>query len=264
MTLPHSERLQFAIDTAHAAGECAMQWFQSNTLVTDGKTDGSPVTQADRAAETLVRERIAAAYPQDGILGEEFPSIESKSGKTWVIDPIDGTMSFVHGVPLFGTLLACMDQDTPTIGVIHMPALKETVAAEIGAGSWWYRNDQPPSPAKVSDHPSLQGAMLLSTSFEYYDNPAHKQAWIRLNDLGAHTRGWSDCYAFLLVATGRAEAALEPAMMKLWDIACVPPIIAEAGGTWTTTESTKDLNHGSMIASNGRVHKFLTQALQHS
>jgi len=256
-----SERLAFAIETARGAGGVAMRWFQSDGLVAEGKADGSPVTQADRAAERFVRDAIVRAYPEDGVIGEEYDAIESKSGRTWVVDPIDGTMSFVHGVPLFGTLLACMEDGESTIGVIFMPALDECVGAEVGRGCWWWRRGQTAERACVTEHASMDGAMLLSTSFEYYDSDARKSAWTGMNGLGAHTRGWSDCYAFVLLATGRAEAVVEPALMNLWDIACVPVIVGEAGGDWSDISGTKDLGTGSMVASNGRVHGAVLEAM---
>jgi histidinol-phosphatase len=256
-----SERLTFAIETARGAGEVAMRWFQSDELVTTGKADGSPVTQADQAAERFVRDAIGRAYPEDGIVGEEYDATESRSGRTWVIDPIDGTKSFVHGVPLFGTLLACLDNGVPRIGVIVMPALHECVAAEVGAGCWWWRGDRGPVRAGVSEHATLDGAMLLSTSFQYYDTHERKLAWVGMNGRGAHTRGWSDCYAFVLLATGRAEGVVEPALMNLWDIACVPVIVGEAGGDWSDIHGRKDLRSGSMVASNGRLHGEILEAM---
>ncbi len=256
-----SDRLAFAIDTARQAGQATMPWFQSRDLVADGKADGSPVTQADRAAERLVRDLVAATYPQDGVIGEEFPPTEGTSGRTWVIDPIDGTMSFVHGVPLFGTMLACMNQGEPEIGVIYMPGLDEWVAAEIGAGCWWYRKGRGPERARVSSQSDLRGSMLLTTSMEYYRDEPQKRAWARFVGLGARTRGWSDCYAFVLLATGRADAVVEPGV-KLWDIAAVPPIVNEAGGVWTDIDGRHDLHAGSIIASNGHIHGAVVEVMR--
>lgn len=256
-----SKRLGFAVETARGAGAVAMDWFQSDALVTDGKADGSPVTQADKAAERFVRDAIRSAYPEDGILGEEYEEVQGSSGRVWVIDPIDGTKSFVHGVPLFGTLLACLNNGVSEIGVIVMPALGECVAAERDAGCWWWNATQSVQRAKVSDQTTIDGSMLLSTSFQYYDSEARKHAWIDLNRRGAHTRGWSDCYAFVLLATGRADGVVEPAMMNLWDIACVPVIISEAGGDWSDISGAKDLTTGSMVASNGRFHGELIECM---
>ncbi|MEM9373027.1 MAG: inositol monophosphatase family protein [Planctomycetota bacterium] len=256
-----SDRLRFAIDAAQEAGRTAMRWFQSEDLETSGKADGSPVTQADRAAEISIREAIAATYPDDGILGEEYESVVSSTGLTWVIDPIDGTKSFVHGVPLFGTLLACMREGLPTIGVIVMPALGEWVAAEAGRGCWWWREGRGVTRARVSDRAGVKGSMLVSTSYEYYDTESRKRAWASLNDEGAHTRGWSDCYAFVLLATGRADGVIEPATMNLWDIACVPVIVGEAGGAWSDINGAATLDTGSIVATNGLIHERVLELM---
>lgn len=256
-----SQRLAFAIEAARQAGQATMPWFQSSGLIADGKSDGSPVTQADRAAEQLVRELVASAYPQDGVIGEEFPPTEGSSERTWIIDPIDGTMSFIHGVPLFGTMLACMHRGEPEIGVIYLPGLDEWVAAEVGAGCWWYRNGRGPEKARVSPQRDIAGSMLLTTSMEYYRDEQQKRAWARFVGMGAHTRGWSDCYAFVLLATGRADAVVEPGV-KLWDIAAVPPIINEAGGVWTDIEGRHDLHAGSIIASNGKIHGAVVEVMR--
>jgi histidinol phosphatase-like enzyme (inositol monophosphatase family) len=261
MTTQLHPDLDFAVRTARAAGRLTLDWFQSGGLIAEGKADGSPVTQADRAAEKFVRDAVAEAFPGDGVIGEEFPPMDSSTGRTWVVDPIDGTMSFVHGVPLFGTMLACLENGEPTLGVIAMPALGECVAARVGSGCLWYRGDAAPVPARVSDRADLRGAMVLTTSMEYYSEPRHKRGWARFNELGARTRGWSDCYAFVLLATGRADAVVEPGV-KLWDIAAVPPIVGEAGGVWTDADGNHDLHAGSIIATNGRLHARVVEVMK--
>jgi histidinol phosphatase-like enzyme (inositol monophosphatase family) len=254
--------LEFAVRTARAAGELTMRWFQSDELVADGKQDGSPVTQADREAEQFVRDEVAKAFPGDGVIGEEFPALESTNGRTWVVDPIDGTRSFVQGVPLFGTMLALMVEGEPTVGTIAMSGLDECVAAQTGHGCWWWKpGAAAPVRTKVSDHAELRGSVAVSTSFEYYKEPRHKRAWSKLNDLGVVTRGWSDCYGFVLLATGRADAIIEPGV-KLWDIASVPPIIGEAGGVWTDIDGNHDLHAGSIVASNGQFHAALIETIR--
>lgn len=252
---------EFAVRTARAAGAVTMKWFQSGGLIAEGKADGSPVTQADRAAELFVREEVARVFPGDGVIGEEFPPVESETGRTWVVDPIDGTMSFVHGVPLFGTMLACMVDGQSTVGAIALPALNECVAARLGSGCWWFRGDAGPVRARVSEHSDLRGAMVLTTSMEYFSEPRHKSGWARFVELGAHTRGWSDCYALVLLATGRADAVVEPDV-KLWDIAAVPPILHEAGGVWTDIDGNHELQTGSIIATNGHLHTRVVEVIR--
>jgi fructose-1,6-bisphosphatase/inositol monophosphatase family enzyme len=185
--------LAFAVRTARAAGAITMQWFQSEDLVSEGKADGSPVTAADRAAEQFVRDTVAKAFPGDGVIGEEFPPVESSTGRTWVVDPIDGTVSFVHGVPLFGTMLACMTDGEPTVGAIFMPGLNECVGAQTGAGCWWWRGDAAPVRARVSTQAELSRAMVLTTSTEYFTRERDRRNWDRFVGLGCRTRGWPDC-----------------------------------------------------------------------
>lgn len=255
--------LAFAVRTARAAGALTMKWFQSARLLAEGKDDGSPVTQADREAERFVRDAVGEAFAGDGVIGEEFPPIDSRNGRTWVVDPIDGTRSFVQGVPLFGTMLALMVEGEPTVGVIVMPGLDECVGAQIGHGCWWWRDrlGADPTRASVSTHAELRGAVVLSTSTEYYAEAHHRRGWASFDGHGAITRGWSDCYAFVLLATGRADAVIEPGV-KLWDIAAVPPIINEAGGVWTDVDGSHDLHAGSIIASNGHLHAAVVERMR--
>lgn len=259
-----SERMAFALDVARSAGDETMRWFQNATLVAEGKSDGSPVTQADRAAERLVRDRIAAAYPDDGIIGEEFPSDASPTadagGWTWVVDPIDGTRSFVQGVPMFGTMLACLEGGEPRIGVIVLPALNECVAAETGKGCWWWRGGGAPVRARVSGQERVRGAVVLTTSLEYFREDRERRAWDGIDRAGAITRGWSDCYGIVLLATGRADAVVEP-LVKVWDIASVPTIVTEAGGAWSDLRGREDLDSGSLIATNGRLQGAIVGAM---
>lgn len=246
--------LDFAVRTARTAGALAMRWFQSAELVADGKADGSPVTQADREAERLVRDEIQRAFPDDGVIGEEFSEKPSRNGRVWVVDPIDGTRSFVQGVPLFGTMLALLVDGLPDTGVVYMPGLDECVGARLGAGCWWWPSGSAePRRAEVTDHAEIRGCVALSTSLEYYRNERHKRAWSRLNDLGAVTRGWSDCYAFVLLATGRADVVIEPDV-KLWDLAAPAVVVREAGGAWSNIEGGADVRAGSVVATNGRLH----------
>ncbi|MGH9287966.1 MAG: inositol monophosphatase family protein, partial [Acidimicrobiales bacterium] len=130
------ELLDFAVDVVRTAGEMTLRWFRSPDLAVDSKADGTPVTAADRAAERLVRERIAGRFPDDGVLGEEEPEVRGRSGRRWIVDPIDGTKAFIRGVPLYSTLLALHDGDGPALGVIGLPALGQVVYAGRGLGCW--------------------------------------------------------------------------------------------------------------------------------
>ena len=126
--------LDRAVAMARTAGDLTLQWFRSSDLAVDRKDDGTPVTAADRAAERHLRELLAADFPDDGILGEEEAPVDSRSGRRWIIDPIDGTKAFTCGVPLYSTLLALEDEHGIAVGVVHLPALAETVWAGRGLG----------------------------------------------------------------------------------------------------------------------------------
>jgi histidinol-phosphatase len=269
-TLPEDlqSRLYVALDAARAAGEAAFGRFRSGDFLIDTKADASPVTQADREAEAAARRVIEQAYPADSILGEEHGSREGSSRCRWIIDPIDGTMSFVLGVPLWGTLVALEtinDDGTtnpPCVGVIHMPALTETVYAATGMGAWHlrpYRGDA--VPARVSTTPATGEGMALFTGHSYFREAGGPALLGSLLNRFRHSRGWSDCYAHVLVATGRADACLEP-QLSVWDIAAVYPIIAEAGGRCTSWTGSIDPRAGSAVVTNGLVHDQLLAAIR--
>ncbi|HET7322631.1 MAG TPA: inositol monophosphatase family protein, partial [Longimicrobiaceae bacterium] len=215
--------LDLAVAAARAAGELTLRWFQKGPAV-ELKADASPVTEADRAAEQRLRERIRARYPDDGILGEEGGEEPGRSGRRWVLDPIDGTRSFIHGVPLYGVMVALEAGGEPVLGVLHFPALGDTVAAARGLGCRWNGR-----PARVSATARLADALVLTSG----DLPATRVPGLqRLSESAGSFRTWGDCYGYALVATGRAEAMLDPEL-KVWDAAAVRPVIEEAGGVFT-------------------------------
>ena len=159
-----SERLQLAVAMAQEAGEISLRYFRRPDLKIERKADKTPVTIADRAAEELLRRRIAERYPQDAIVGEEFGKTDGVSGYLWVLDPIDGTKSFIHGAPLYTTLVAVLREETSCVGVIHAPATAETVYASAGGGCWYIREKGgQPQEAIVSKVPRLAESLLLTT-----------------------------------------------------------------------------------------------------
>src|SRR5690349_17288327 len=160
---PQTEaRLRLAVAAARAAGKVTLQWFRQSALPVERKGDGSPVTAADRASETLLREQISAQFPDDAILGEEFGEKPGTSAYRWVLDPIDGTKSFITGVPLYTTLVAVMKDNEPLIGVIYAPATDEIVYAAAGGASWFAVGDAEPTEARVSDAERLAEATFLT------------------------------------------------------------------------------------------------------
>lgn len=241
-----AQLLDVALAAADAAGAAAMRWFRA-APPTETKRDGTLVTAADRDAERALRATIRAAFPDHGILGEEEGEEAGSAPYRWILDPVDGTKSFVHGVPLWGTLVAVEREGVPVVGVCNMPALGETVAAAKGSGCTWNGR-----PCRVSTERELSRALLVFTS----PRAARKRTanWLRLEDSVGFLRGWSDCYAYCLVATGRAEVAVDPAMNP-WDSAPFATILEEAGGRFTDWRGVPTIHGGDAVASNGALHE---------
>ena len=235
----HSSRLQFALKVSADAGELILQHYQSQELGVESKADDSPVTVADRGAERLIREQLAQEFPDDGVLGEEFDDVESSSGYRWILDPIDGTKPFIHGVPLFGTLIGIEFEGRMVAGVCRMPALNEVMYAEDGGGAWWQIGDAEPREARVTQVTDLSDCRLMFTEPSHKVHTGRRAVFDELLKTIRLARGWGDCYGHMLVATGRAEIALDP-IMSAWDIAALIPILRESGGSctdWTFEEN---------------------------
>jgi histidinol-phosphatase len=249
--------LAFAVDAAGHAGRATLASFQT-PIATEWKSDATPVTEADRAAERAVRTLIERRFPDDGLVGEEFGAVRADAPRRWIIDPIDGTRSYVRGVPLYGVLIALEEEGRSLLGVIHLPALQETVCAARGAGCWWNGR-----PARVSDVGRLEDALLLTTDAENLARQGRRADWDRLLSRGGMARTWGDCYGYALVATGRAEAMLDP-VLSLWDAAALPPIIEEAGGVLTDWNGQPAHDHGHLVATNaalaGEIRALLGEA----
>jgi histidinol phosphatase-like enzyme (inositol monophosphatase family) len=258
-----AECLEFAVRAARRAGEIIMPYFQGDVAV-ETKGDGSPVTRADRGAEDELRRLIQARFPDDAVLGEEHGETPGPSGRRWVLDPIDGTKAFVRGVPLFGVLIGLEQGGEPVLGVVYMAALDEMVYAARGQGCWWLpsgRGAEPPRRARVSALAPLADGLLLLNSFEYFVKGQRAAAHDRLLRAAGHQRGWGDCYGHLLVATGRAEACVDP-VMSLWDNAPLLPILVEAGGTFTDWQGHSTVAAGEGISTNGKVLDEVLRVVQ--
>ncbi len=250
MDLKH--RLSLALEIATEAGRLTLAHFCRADLVVERKGDDSPVTIADREAETHLRRRIAAAFPHDGMLGEEMGEAAGTSGWRWILDPIDGTKSFIHGVPLYGTLIGVELDGRPLVGVIHLPALEETVYAMRGGGAWWSRPGAAERPARVSSCARLADGLFTTTSTATYERLGRRAVYDALQARARLTRSWGDCYGYALVATGRAEVMIDP-RMAVWDAAAMLPILEEAGGTFTDWSGAARIDGGEGIATNGLV-----------
>lgn len=235
-----------AAEVARLAGDVALRHFRT-TLTVEAKADGSPVTIADREAESTARDWLEARFPRDGILGEELGTTRPDAARRWIVDPIDGTRTFVHGVPLWGTLVAAVEGDRVTAGAAYFPAIGEVLAAAPGAGAWW--NGARCSVSRVS---VLSEATVLTTDERFTHAPSRRDGWSRLADRALMCRSWGDCYGYLLVATGRAELMVD-GVLSAWDAAPFLPIIDEAGGVLTDWSGRRTAFGGSAIASNAAI-----------
>ncbi len=247
--------LAFATELARIAGDSTLKWFQNPDLDVGHKTDGTPVTRADLAAETLVREQLRSAFGDDAVMGEEHHDESGTTGRTWIVDPIDGTKAFARGVPLYATLIALVDEHGPAVGVIYLPALGEVVAAGRGRGATV--NDRP---CAVSTTRLLEEAYVMTSGFGYWPDAALQ----RLHQSPATVRTWGDAYGYALVATGRADAMIDP-QANPWDLAPMSVIITEAGGKFSAASGDVGSDtwaRGSGVASNGHIHDNLIERVQ--
>ena len=232
-------QLEWAIDQAREAGKIAMKYFHHSFEVMR-KGDDSPVTVADREIETFLREQIEREFPSHGILGEEF---DEKPGADyrWVIDPIDGTKSFIYGVPLFAVLLAQEVDGKPVFGVAHFPGLDETYwGDEAGA----FLNG---GRIRVSEKYNLADSLLIMGSLKQMDTQGRLEGFINLSRKTYATRNWGDAYGYCLVARGDAEAMIDP-NVSVWDTCAVAAIVEGAGGKFTDFGGNRTHTAGNAIA----------------
>jgi len=254
-------RLNFALAVALEASEFILRYYQRTDLVVENKRDASPVTEADRGAEQLIRQRLAVAFPDDGILGEEFGEQPGNSGYRWILDPIDGTKAFIHGVPLFGTLIGVEHTGQCVVGVCRLPALDEVVYAAVGQGAWWQVGSESPRPAQVSKISDISLSTFCTTDLNGYKIVGQQPAYNRLLDAVNLARGWSDCYGYVLVATGRADIMVDP-RMNPWDAAALVPILQEAGGHFVDWTGQPTIYGGNGIGVNAALKDDVLQLIR--
>jgi histidinol phosphatase-like enzyme (inositol monophosphatase family) len=252
------DRLGVAIEAARLAAADTLRWFNNPTLVIDTKADASPVTQADRAAEAILREHLLGAFPDDAFLGEETGATAGSSGYEWIVDPIDGTKSFIRGVPLYATLVGCRQAGQGVLGVIAIPALDELVYAARGTGAWHVRGSAKPVAARVSTRATLGESLVCSSDFTSFarrsgGREAGDAARGRIESACGVVRTWGDGYGYLLVATGRADVMIDP-LLNAWDAAAVETVVTEAGGRFTDWQGRPRIDSGDGVATNGLVH----------
>lgn len=247
-----AELLEVARRAAAIAGEVIMPLYARGTSF-ELKADRTPVTAADRNAEIAIREFLARECPTHGILGEEFPETPGDGRHRWVLDPIDGTKSFIHHVPLFGTLVALERDGVPVVGVIACHAAGETASAATGLGA--FINGER---ARVSTTTTLGDATLSMTSYSRMAK-LHPRAFERLVFGCGLARAWGDCYGYLMVAGGRADIMLDPEV-SIWDAAALYPVITEAGGSFSQWDGLQSVGD-SVVATNGVLHPAVLEAL---
>ena len=239
---------------ARMAGQITLDYF-GDRVHSAAKSDGTPVTEADREAELALRGSIRERFPDHGILGEEFGETNPDARVRWILDPIDGTRSFMRGVPLYGVLIGVEADGEPIVGVAHFPALDETVAAGRGLGCSWNG-----SPAQVSKTTRIEDALLLTTDPETIRESPIAQGYLSLQARARYARTWGDCYGHVLVATGRADIMVDP-ILNAWDAAPLRTIVEEAGGTYTTVDGNPSIHGGSGVSTNGSLHAAVLDAL---
>lgn len=257
---PVGKRLRVAVEAARRAGALTMERFGDLDLDVERKADATPVTEVDRAAERCLRRGVRDAFPDDGVLGEELSEREGTTGFRWILDPIDGTRSYVRGVPLFGTLVAVERRGRPVAGVIRLPALDEVVYAARGEGAWHRRGAGDAVPASVSGRSELSDALFLTTGVAGWRRKGAAAAYRALEERSRLSRTWGDCYGYALVATGRAEVMVDP-FVDVWDAAALLPVLEEAGGTLTDWSGRARADGGEAVATNGHVADAVLEVL---
>jgi histidinol-phosphatase len=262
MEVMMQDLLTLALEAVAQAHKVIMQHYQK-ALTVEWKPDATPVTIADKGAEEVMREFLLKRDAGFGFVGEEFGCTTSKNGYTWIMDPIDGTKSFIYGVPLFGTLLALMEKGEPVVGIIALPALNSVLYAAKGLGCFCDGK-----PVKTSAVTHLADSLVLSGTVNTFEARGHTASFTKLRQSARLYRGWGDCYGYYQVAQGRAEVMCDP-VVSLWDIAPMPIIFSEAGGrfsaldgksySWQEADFMQEHvfadQYSGCVATNGLIHK---------
>ena len=240
------ELLEAAKEIAHIGGQHTLKYFKKDFEVIS-KADDSPVTIADRETEQIIRDQILKRYPDHGIIGEEFGKTNENSRIKWVLDPIDGTKSFIHGVPFYTTLIGIMIDNEPIVGVINAPALDELCAAAIGLGATLNN-----TPCSVRNTKNMEEATFLVTEIRRFRDCGKEDAFQELMTQTKLHRTWGDAYGHMMVAIGRADIMFDP-ILNIWDAAALLPILKESGGIFSDTEGVETIHSGNGFSTN----KFL-------
>lgn len=261
--MPREERydddLRLALIMADQVDSLTMARFKAQDLRVETKPDTTPVTDADRAAEDLVRAILGRSRSRDAVLGEERGST-GHGRRQWVIDPIDGTKNFVRGVPVWGTLIALLDADRPVVGVVSAPALGRRWWAALGAGAWTGRSLSQATRLRVSAVRDLADASLSYASLDGWAARGDLDRFLDLTRRLWRTRAYGDFWSYMLVAEGAVDVAAEPEL-ALYDMAALVPIVTEAGGAFTSLDGTPGPHGGNAVATNGLLHEAVLEAI---
>ncbi len=260
-----ADDLSLALALAADADLVSLPRFRALDLVVETKPDATPVTDADRAVERLIRERIAASRPGDAILGEEFGGIHS-GGRQWIVDPIDGTANFLRGVPIWGTMIALAIDGVPVVGVVSAPALGRRWWGAKDLGAWTAATEgttvdpahREPRRLEVSRVASLADASLSHGSLRYWDETGRLDELVGLTREIWRVRSYGDVWQYMLLAEGVLDVVVE-LDLKPWDVAAHIPIIEEAGGRFTDLAGGAGPWGGSAVATNGLLHDAILE-----
>lgn len=232
------ELLEAATEIAKIGGHHTLKYYKKDVEILS-KADDSPVTVADRETEQILRKEILKRYPDHGIIGEEFARTNEESNIQWVLDPIDGTKSFIHGIPFYTTLIGILVDNEPQVGIIYAPALEELCAAAVGHGTTLNGKS-----CKVRDTQSLKEATFLVTEIDSFRQMGQQELFLELLAKTKIHRTWGDAYGHMMVATGRADLMYDPEL-NIWDAAALLPVVQEAGGVFSDIHGEQTIHSGN-------------------
>jgi histidinol-phosphatase len=250
--VPYDDDVRLAHVLADDADALTTQRFRALDLRVETKPDETPVTDADRAVEDAIRRTLGRARSRDAVLGEEYGA-SGWGPRRWVLDPIDGTKSFLRGVPVWATLIALMVEDEVVAGVVSAPALGRRWWAARGSGAWSGKSLTSASPCRVSGVSSLADASLSYSSLSGWEEAGRLPAFLDLTRACWRTRAYGDFWSYVLLADGAVDVAAEPEL-ALHDMAAVAIVVEEAGGRFTDLDGVPGVLGGNAVATNGLLH----------
>lgn len=255
MNTPLNELRNSAVEFAKAGGDLTLKYYRQSYEL-EFKSDQSPVTNADREAEKVIRALIKEKYPDHGIIGEEYGEENSDRDIVWVLDPIDGTKSFIHGIPFYTTLIGILIEGVPEVGVIYAPALNEMVSAAKGSGCTLNGTK-----TGVRSCENLDSATFLTTDVDSFTEFGFENAFEKLKTRTRVHRTWGDAYGHMMVATGRADIMID-AILHIWDAAALLPIVSEAGGVFCDLSGKNTINSGNALSTNHLLKEEIVQIFE--